>query len=506
MKIGFDSAKYLDAQKEKIIQRLKKSGDKLYIEFGGKLLFDYHASRVLPGYDPNNKIKLLQELSTEIDIILCVNASDIERHKLRADFGISYDLDVLKIIDDLKSFSLPVTTVVITQYKNQRSATSFKNKLENMGIQVCCHPFIQGYPTDIENIVSEKGFGSCQYIETTKKIVVVTAPGPGSGKLATCLSQLYHESMRGIKAGYAKFETFPIWNMPLDHPVNVAYEAATLDLEDYNLIDPFHEEAYHISSVNYNRDVEAFPVLRSIFEKITKSECIYKSPTDMGINCISEGIISDEVIREASKQEIICRHLRCIADFAEGITTKSSVMKSQSLLQKVGASIEDRVVVAAARKAAETSKTIPGKGNHGIFCGAAIQLKDGTVIKGYNSPELHSASAVLINAGKKLSGIPDEMHLLAPGILQSIGNMKENIYNTTSASLDVNELLIVLGVSSIMNPAVVSVLESFKKLAGCEMHLTHIPTEGDTSGIRKLGIRVTYDPNRSTNKLFINHN
>lgn len=500
-KHGFDNEKYLQAQKAKIEERLRQSDNKLYIEFGGKLLFDFHASRILPGYDPNVKIQLLQQLSSDLDIILCVNAIDIENNKLRADFGITYHEDVLKIIDDLANRNLKITAVVITRYENQPAASSFKKRLENSKIKVYTHPTIPGYPNDIDKIVSDEGYGACEYIETTKKIVVITAPGPGSGKLATCLSQLYHEYKRGIKAIYSKFETFPVWDLPLKHPINVAYEAATLDLNDSNMIDTFHQKAYGISAVNYNRDIEAFPLLQRIMERITKSECPYKSPTDMGCNCISQGIIDDAICQEASKQETIRRYLRAKVDFAMGIISQDVIDHSIALMNELNVNMEYRKVVPEAKKAIENARGDISRGNYGILCGAAIQLPNGEIVTGTNSPNFHSATCVIIKACKKLAEIPEFIDLLSPIIIKSIGEMKGMVYQTDEPSLDVREMLIAFAAQSPMNPTISKVFEFFPQFYGCEMHLTHIPSPGDQNGLRKLGIRFTYDPIPSSRNL-----
>ncbi|RKZ30738.1 hypothetical protein DRQ36_04380, partial [bacterium] len=373
--IGFDNEKYLKEQTAAILERVERFNDKLYLEFGGKLLFDYHASRVLPGFDPNVKMRLLQELKDKIDVVLCIFAGDIERKKLRADFGITYDSDALKTIDDFADWGLKVTAVVITRYEGQPSAKAFKNKLERRGIKVYTHKFTKGYPNDVETIVSDEGYGANKYIATSKPIVVVTGPGPGSGKLATCLSQLYHEYKKGVEAGYAKFETFPIWNLPLNHKVNVAYEAATVDLKDVNLIDHHHLEAYNEKAVNYNRDIEAFPLVKRIIEKITGGESLYKSPTDMGVNRAGFGIVDDEVVQEAAHQEIIRRYFRCACEYAMGFVDKETLDRSRLIMEKIGAKVEDRRVVEPARKAAVDAEK-KGKGNEGIYCGAAIELDD----------------------------------------------------------------------------------------------------------------------------------
>lgn len=500
--VGFDNDKYLESQKNKIKERLESSGvDKLYVEFGGKLLFDFHAARVLPGYDPNVKVDLLRQLSQDCDIILCVNANDIARHKMRTDFGITYDEDAMKMIDDLWKRGISITAVVITQFSDQPLARAFKDKIEQRKIRAYTHPAIPGYPADIDTVVSDRGYGMCEYIETTKSIVVVTAPGPGSGKLATCLSQLYHEFRMKKRAGYAKFETFPVWNLPLKHPVNVAYEAATLDLQDENMIDYLHKEAYGVEAVNYNRDLEAFPVLRQIFERITGHESPYKSPTDMGVNCIFDGIVDDAVCCAASRQEIIRRFLRCQADCVSGAVDASIVESAQKLLDELHITTDERRVVGSAREAMHGAQTIPGKGNRGLACGAAIELRDGTIITGKNSPQFHSAAACLLNAGKHLAGIRDDMNVISPMVLDAIGKMKCDIYQSTSPSLDVTEVLIALAVSRPMNDSVGLVLDTLSELYGCEMHLSHIPTSGDTSGLCKLGIQFTSDPRFATRKL-----
>ena len=377
---GFDNDAYLALQTQAIHERIRKFGDRLYLEFGGKILFDYHAARVLPGFDPNVKMRLLQQLRDRADIIMCIFAGDIERKKVRADFGITYDTDVLKQIDDFRAWGLEVSAVVITRYEEQPAARIFWNKLERRGIRVYTHRPIPGYPTDLDTIVSDEGYGANCYIETEKPLVVVTGPGPGSGKLSTCLSQLYHDYRRGRKAGYAKFETFPIWNIPLKHPVNVAYESATVDLRDFNLIDPFHLEAYGETAVNYNRDVETFPVLRRILERITGGDAMYRSPTDMGVNRAGFGIIDDAVVRQAACQEVVRRYFRTACEYAMGSVDREAVQRARLKMDEVGVTPEDRPVVAAARAAAAEGPRRKNKGNEGIFCGAALQLHDGTII------------------------------------------------------------------------------------------------------------------------------
>ncbi len=498
-----DIEKYLREQSAEILKRVERFNNKLYLEFGGKLLFDYHAARVLPGFDPNMKIKLLQQLQDKTDIILCINAGDIERRKIRADFGITYDADALKLIDELRQdWGLEIAAVVITCFDEQVSAIHFKNKLERRGLTVHTHRITKGYPNDIELIVSDQGYGANSFIETKRPLVVVTGPGPGSGKLATCLSQLYHEHKRGVLAGYAKFETFPIWNLPLKHPVNIAYEAATADLMDVNLIDPYHLEANGEPAVNYNRDVEAFPLLRRILEKITGNELPYRSPTDMGVNRVGFCIVDDELVRRAAEQEVIRRALRYECEYMMGMVEKETVQRARRLMAELGLKIEDRPVVVPARKAAELARE-NGKGDKGIFSGAAIQLKDGTIVTGKSSPLLHSAASAILNAIKRLAEIPDRIHLIAPNIIESITRMKQSILRGRSVSLDVEETLIALSTSTPFNNAAQLAMEQLKHLRGCEMHLTHIPTPGDEAGLRTLGINLTSDPCFATESLFV---
>lgn len=500
--IGFDNEKYLSEQTHSILERVSRFNDKLYIEFGGKILFDYHASRVLPGFDPNVKMRLLQKLKDKIDVILCINAGDIERKKVRADFGITYDVDALKTIDDFREWGIEITAVVITRYQNQPPARAFKNKLQLRGVKVYLHYPTKGYPLEIDQIVSDEGYGANEYITTTNPIVIVTGPGPGSGKLATCLCNLYHEYKKGVKAGYAKFETFPIWDIPVDHKVNIAYEAATVDLDDRVLIDEHHLKAYNIKTVNYNRDIEAFHLLKRIIEKITGGESMYQSPTDMGVNRASAGIVNDAVISEASVQEIIRRYFRCAVEYVLGLADKDTLERAINIMKKVGAKEEDRKVVLPARKAAKTAEECM-KGNAGIFCGAAIQMQDGTIITGKNSPLLHASSSLILNATKHLAGLPDNMHLLPKTIIDSVAYLKKDILEGKMISLDVEETLIVLGISALSNPAAQMALDSLKLLRGCEVHLTHIPTPGDEAGLRKLKVNVTCDPEYSSKSLFI---
>ena len=501
VKIGFDNERYLKEQTKAILNRVAKFNNKLYLEFGGKLIFDYHASRVLPGFHPNVKMQLLQQLKDKANILLCIYSGDIERRKVRADFGITYDVDTLRLIDDLKDWGLSVTAVIITRFDNQPAATIFKNKLERYGVKVYAHRYTKGYPTDVDTVVSDEGYGANEYIETDKSLVVVAGPGPGSGKLGTCLSQLYHDYRRGLKSGYAKFETFPIWNIPLKHPVNVAYEAATADLGDFNMIDPFHLESYGEAAINYNRDVEVFPVLKRILEKIIGT-ALYKSPTDMGVNCAGFGIVEDSVVQQAAKQEIIRRYFRYKCEYVMGFVDKETVQRVELLMGDLNIKPENRVVVDPARQAAVEAQK-KGKGNKGIFCGSAIQLHDGTIITGKNSIYMHAASSLVLNAVKKLAGIPDKIHLLSPTIIESIANLDKNILNEKSVSLDLEETLIALSISATTNPTAHLALERLGEFKGCEVHMTHIPTPGDEEGLRKLGVNLTSDPNFSSNSLFM---
>lgn len=501
-KAAFDNEKYIREQTSEILERVDKFDNKLYLEFGGKLLYDYHASRVLPGYDPNIKMRLLQALKAKADILLCIYAGDIERKKMRADFGITYDSDALKLIDDLRGWGINVLGVVITRFEDQPEAEQFKNKLERRKIKVYTHKYTKGYPTDIDLIVSDEGYGANAYIETEKPLIIVTGPGPGSGKLATCLSQVYHEYKRGIYAGYAKFETFPIWNLPLKHPVNAAYEAATADLRDFNMIDPFHLETYNEKAVNYNRDVEVFPILKRILKKIMGGDSFYKSPTEMGVNRVGFAIPDDEVTKEAAKQEIIRRYFRYRCEYAMGLTNKETVQRVELLAEDFNLNPEYRRVVEPARKAAVNAQE-SNKGNEGIFCGAAIALKDGTIVTGNNSTQLHAASSLILHAIKHLAGIPEKIKLLPPNIIESVRNLKTEVLNEKNLSLDLVETLIALSASAITNSAAQLALETLKDLQGCEVHMTHIPTPGDEAGLRRLGVNLTSDPNFSTKDLFV---
>jgi len=501
-KTGFDNERYLAEQTAAILERVKKFHNRLYLEFGGKLLYDHHAARVLPGFDPNVKMRLLQKLKDQADVLLCIYAGDIEKRKWRADFGITYDVDALKLIDDLADWGIEVLGVVITRFDNQASARVFKNKLERRGIRVYTHRYTRGYPTDVDLIVSDEGYGANEYIETGKPLVIVTGPGPGSGKLATCLSQLYHDYRRGHRAGYAKFETFPIWNLPLKHPVNVAYEAATADIGDFNLVDPYHLESYGTQAVNYNRDVEVFPVVKRILVKITGEESVYQSPTDMGVNCAGLAITDDALVQEAARQELIRRYFRYRCEYVMGFVDRETVQRAELLMKELGIKPEDRRVVGPSRQAAEAAR-VQGKGNNGVFCGAAVELPDGSIVTGKNSPLMHAASSLILNAIKQIAEIPDKIHLLSPAIIQSVGNLKQNILGARSVSLDVEEVLIGLSINAASNPAAGLALEKLGELRGCEVHLTHIPTPGDEAGLRRLGVNLTSDPSFSSKNLFV---
>ena len=502
MKQGFDNDIYLKLQSEAIIKRASEFDGKLYLEFGGKLLFDYHAARVLPGFDPNAKIRLLRLLKDKADIVICICSGDIERKKIRADFGITYDVDTLKLIDDLRAWELDVSGVVVTRYDGQPAVKRFIHGLERRKIKVYTHSEIKGYPTDIDTIVSQNGYGTNEYIQTEKPIVIVTAPGPGSGKMATCLAQVYHEHLRGLTAGYAKFETFPIWNLPLKHPVNLAYEAATADIGDYNEIDHFHMEAYGVPAVNYNRDIEIFPVLKRIMARITGSDNCYKSPTDMGVNCAGLAIVDDGIVREAAVQEVIRRYFRYRCEYALGMNDKGAVEKAKLLMDELGAAEERRKIVIHARETAKQAES-HRKGDLEIHCGAALELPDGSIVTGKNSPLLHAASSVVLNAIKQLAGLPDPLHLISPDIIASVSSLKKDVLKAKRLSLDLEETLIALSVSLPSAPAVKMAMEQLPELRGCEMHMTHMPTPGDEAGLRKLGVNLTSDPNFSSKNLFV---
>ncbi|MCX7705645.1 MAG: DUF1846 domain-containing protein [bacterium] len=499
--VGFDNEKYLKEQSEEILKRINLFNGKLYLEFGGKLLYDYHAARVLPGYDHNIKIKLLQQLKDKIDILLCIYSGDIARGRIRGDFGITYDADALKLIDSLREYGLDIKAVVITRFENQTPVIGFKNKLEHRGIKVYLHYATKGYPTDVNTIVSEEGYGKNPYIETEKPVVVVTGPGPGSGKLATCLSQLYHDYKKGLQSGYAKFETFPIWNLPLKHPVNVAYEAATADLEDVNMIDPYHLNAYGVSAVNYNRDIEIFPVLQRILKKIMTDELPYKSPTDMGVNRVGFAIVDDEIVREAAKQEIIRRYFRYNYEYILGLEKQQTLERIILLMEELNLKPEDRTVVIPARQAAERAREKNCEGLNSV-CGSAIQLSDGTIITGHNSSLMTAPSSMILNAIKYMAGIPDKIHLLSSSIIEHIKTLKREYLELKHEVMDLEETLIALSISATNNPVAEACMEKLKYLQGCDVHLSSIPSPGDEIGLRRLKVNLTADANFPTKDLF----
>ena len=489
MKIGFDNDKYLRMQSEHIRERISKFGDKLYLEFGGKLFDDYHASRVLPGFQPDSKLRMLLQLADQAEIVIAISAADIEKNKIRGDLGITYDVDVLRLIQAFRDAGLYVGSVVITRYTN--AADQFKSKLEAMGIKVYRHYSIDGYPANVPLIVSEEGYGKNEYIETTRPLVIVTAPGPGSGKMATCLSQLYHENRRGVKAGYAKFETFPIWNLPLNHPVNLAYEAATADLNDVNMIDPFHLEAYGKTTVNYNRDVEIFPVLSAMFEGIYGS-CPYKSPTDMGVNMAGNCIVDDEVCREAGRQEIIRRWYTTMDRLVKGESRKSEVTKIEFLMKQTGVTTANRPVVHAALLKAEVTGA-PA---------AAIELPDGRIVTGKTSELLGASAAVLLNAVKTLGDIPDEIKLISPTVIEPVQALKINYRGSKNPRLHTDEILIALSMNAASDPNAAKALEQLKKLRGCQAHTSVMLSEVDIRILNKLGLQLTSEPRYENKKIY----
>ena len=483
MNIGFDNQKYLQMQSEHIRERISMFGNKLYLEFGGKLFDDYHASRVLPGFQPDSKLKMLLQLKDQAEIVIAISAGALESNKMRRDLGLTYDLEVLRLIDAFRGIGLMVGSVVITQYAGQHSADLFKKRLENLGMRCYIHYIIEGYPTNVDRIVSEEGYGKNDYIETTRPLVVVTAPGPGSGKMATCLSQLYHEHKRGVNAGYAKFETFPIWNLPLKHPVNLAYEAATADLNDVNMIDPFHLEAYGVTTVNYNRDVEIFPVLNAIFEQIL-GESPYKSPTDMGVNMAGNCIIDDNVCSEASRQEIIRRYYTCLCDLKRGNSSQSILYKLRLLMKQAGITVENRKVIASAN-AREEATGAPA---------LAIELPDGTLVTGKTSALLGAASACLLNALKILAGIGHEVHLVSPEAIRPIQFLKTKYLGSSNPRLHTDEILIALSISAASNQQAAKALAALPLLKGCEVHSTVLLSSVDEHMFKKLDMHLTCEP------------
>ncbi len=502
-KRGFDNEAYLREQSEEILKRAQRFDNKLYLEFGGKLAYDLHAARILPGFDANVKLQLLQRLKDKIDVVVCIYSGDIERKKIRADFGIAYDADTLRTIDHLREWGIQVRAVVVTRYEDHPAVNNFIRKLERRNVRVYRHKAIKGYPTDVEQIVSDQGYGANEYIESERPIVIVTGPGPSSGKMATCLSQVYHEHQHGIAAGYAKFETFPVWNLPLNHPVNLAYEAATADIGDVNMVDPFHLDHYHETAINYNRDIAIFPVVRRICDRIMEKDQAYHSPTDMGVNRVGFAISDDAVVREASKQEIIRRYFRYKCEYAIGATETKTVERVKLLMDNLSLREEDRPVVLPAREAAISAATTKGKGNDGFFCGAAIQLPDGTIVSGKNSNLLHACSSCILNAIKVLAKLPDEQLLISPEVIDSLAKLKKNILKSRRISLALDETLIALSVCMPHNPIVTKAVRELGKLNGCEMHVSHLPAPGDEAGLRKLGINLTSDPQFASRDLFM---
>ncbi len=490
-RIGFDHEQYVKLQSQKIRDRISQFGGKLYLEFGGKLFDDYHASRVLPGFQPDSKVKMLLEMKDDAEIVIAISADDIERSKRRGDLGITYDDDTLRLIDAFRGIGLYIGSVVITHYREQAIADKFIHRLQALGIRVYKHYIIPDYPANIPLIVSDEGFGRNDYIETERSLVVVTAPGPGSGKMATCLSQLYHEYKRGVRAGYAKFETFPVWNLPLKHPVNLAYEAATADLDDVNMIDPFHLEAYGVSTVNYNRDVEIFPVLEAMFRRIY-GESPYKSPTDMGVNVIAQCITDDEACREASRQEILRRWYDTAVSVRQGLSQPEELRKLELIMNSLDITPEDRPVVAAALKRAEET------GGPAM----ALELPDGSIVTGKTSSLLGAASACLLNALKKLAGIDKKLLLIAPGIIQPIQHLKVEHLGNHNPRLHTDELLIALSICAVTNPMAEITIDQLNFLRGCEAHSSVILSHVDADLFKKLGVNLTTEAKYQAKKLY----
>ena len=499
-KIGFDAKKYLKAQVKKILDRVSLF-DKLYLEFGGKLCYDYHASRVLSGFGVDTKVQMLRRLKEKSEIIHCVSAKDIEGRKIRRDFGLAYDDQTLKDINDLREVGLDVSAVVINRFNNELTAKKFKQKLRNRRIRVFTHYEMPNYLKDLDFVVSDKGYGKQKYVSTEKKIVVVTAPGPGSGKFSFCMAQVYNDRKRGVKSGFAKFETFPVWNLNLNHPVNIAYEAATADIGDYNIVDPFHKKAYGITAINYSRDVENFAIMKKIIDKVVDKDspmAKYRSPTDMGVNMVKEGIIDDEVVREASKEEIVRRYFRYHREFLEGNTLYGTLERMKKIVEKVGVDPKDRSVVLPAREAAEDAKRRKDerKGNKGVFCGAAIEIPldsgEAVIVTGKNSPLLYAESAAILNAIKTIAKIPDEVDVISPDVIQSIIELK-NLMRLSSTSLDVKEILNALAASAVSDEKARECIDALDKLKNCEMHTTHLINEGNEKTLNQIGLNLTTD-------------
>ncbi len=492
-KTGFDNERYLTLQSERIKERIAKFGGKLYLEFGGKLFDDFHAARVLPGFQPDSKIRMLMQLKDEAEIVLVINAYDIEKNKVRGDLGITYDQDTLRLIDAFRGCGLLVGSVVLTRFAAQSSAIKFQEKLESLGIRVYRHYSIEGYPEDIQKVISPEGYGKNDHIETQRSLVVVTAPGPGSGKMAVCLSQLYHDNLNNIKAGYAKFETFPIWNLPLNHPVNLAYEAATADLNDVNMLDPFHLEHYGLVATNYNRDVEIFPVVRAMFEKIYGTSP-YKSPTDMGVNMVGDCITDDEVCRTASKNEILRRYYTALCEKRKGLSVASAISKLKLLMTQVQIAPEDRAIIAAAQEMKEATGQ-PA---------AALELSDGRIVVGKTSKLLGASSALLLNAVKALAGIEKDVDLISREVIEPVQELKIRNLGNHNPRLHTNEVLIALSIAAAHDENAKKAIDMLPLLRGCEVHSTVILTEVDAGTFRKLGMNLTCDPEYQTKKLFHN--
>lgn len=499
-KEGFSAEQYIEEQSKYILERISSGEGRLYLEFGGKLVEDKHAMRVLPGFDENAKIKLLQRMSDQAEIIICIYAGDIIKSKTRQDFGITYDLEVMRLIDEFRSYDLSVNSVVVTRYEDAPSVNQFMAKLERRGVRTYKHMFTKGYPTDVDTIVSEAGYGANPYIEVSKPLIVVTGPGGGSGKLATSLSQVYHEYKRGRKARYAKFETFPIWNLPLKHPVNIAYEAATADLKDFNMIDPFHLDAYGQTAVNYNRDVDAFPVLRRILHAITGSDDGYKSPTDMGVNRCGFAITDDEVCREAAIQEIVRRYLIAECSYRKGTIEASTLERCKLLMEEVGASRYDRPVVAAAEEYADIKRAQNPERYENVVV-SAMQLPDGTIVTGRSSRRMVATAAMVLNAIKKLAGIQDDMLIISPPIFESMSSTKASILHDKT-SLNLEEVIMALTLTKLINPFAELALKEIPNLNGCIAHCTAILSDKDEQAVRALGIDITSNPEFSNNNLY----
>lgn len=493
---GFDTGRYLSAQVRRIMERVDQY-DKLYLEFGGKLRYDHHASRVLPGFEVDTKVQMLRKLGAQAEIVHCISAKDIERRKVRRDFGLTYEDQIIKDISDLRELGLDVSAVVINRYEGEHAADKFRQRLVNRGISVYIHYEIEGYLTDIDRVVSEEGYGQPEHVDTSHRIVVVTAPGPGSGKMSFCMSQVYQDRMRGVMSGFAKFETFPIWNLPVEHPINVAYEAATADLGDYNCVDPWHRDAYGVEATNYNRDVENFAIMRRIIEKMTGPGdpiAEIRSPTDMGVNMAGEGIVDDDVCRAASKEEIVRRFYQYQREFVEGLTTYDTLERMEVIMARVGVTPEDRSVALAANRALEEALQDPEKGYKGLHSGAAIEFwvaSRKVLLTGKRSPLLHSEAAAMLNTVKYMAGIPDEINVLSPIIIESITGLKRVL--GLDESLDVKEVLDALAVSAVFNPNAAECLSALPALRGCEMHSTHLMDGGCEKPLKELGLNITTD-------------